>query len=328
MGTSIPPEPRWAPQTSKAEKALWRWAVDQLDDRILVLPQVAITMREKGRPDEAEIDLLLIDPEGGIVVIEVKGGRIRYDAIHAAWRNADAAGATVIRDPVEQAKRARSMVRRLLDKHGVDAHALPLRWAFAAPDCRLEAPGGGVIDQHQLWDDRAADQLARLHAMSVGQVAANERAPGTRTDHIVNVLRGRSVEGRSTLAAQLTTHADEVEALTASTLVCATRAISTGSSWASSATVGPTTRHALPATVTDSASKCSRGSGGSCTACGVRPGTAIAGRQNKTFGMPSNRPLAAHAFPSGRAQVSHWPSASRPRRSISSVTAPPTAPVG
>jgi hypothetical protein len=216
MGTSVPPEPRWAPQTSRAEKALWRWAVDQLDDRILVLPQVAITMREKGRPDEAEIDLLLIDPEGGIVVVEVKGGRIRYDAKQAAWRNADAAGATVIRDPVEQAKRARSMVRRLLEKHGVDPQALPLRWAFAAPDCRLEAPGGGVIDQHQLWDDRAADQLARLHAMTVGQVAANERAPGTRTDHIVNVLRGRSVEGRSTLAAQLTTHADEVEALTES----------------------------------------------------------------------------------------------------------------
>jgi hypothetical protein len=218
VGTSIPLEPRWAPQTSSAEEALWRWSVVQLDDRVLVLPQVAITMREKGRPDEAEIDLLLllIDPEGGNVIVEVKGGRIRYDAKQAAWRNADAAGATVIRDPIEQAKRARSMVRRLLERHGVDAHALPLRWAFAAPDCRIEAPGGGVIDQHQLWDDRAADQLARLHAMTVGQVAANERASGTRTDHIVNVLRGRSVEGRSTLAAQLTIHADEVEALTES----------------------------------------------------------------------------------------------------------------
>jgi hypothetical protein len=77
MGTSIPPDPRWSAQTSKAEKALWRWAVDQLDDRVLVLPQVAITLREKGRPDEAEIDLLPIDPEGGTVIVEVKGGRIR-----------------------------------------------------------------------------------------------------------------------------------------------------------------------------------------------------------------------------------------------------------
>ncbi len=183
---------------------------------MLVLPQVAITLREKGRPDEAEIDLLLIDPEGGMVVVEVKGGRIRYDAKQAVWRNADAAGATVIRDPVQQAKRARSIVRRLLGKHGVDASELPLRWTFAAPDCRLDAPGGGIIDQHQLWDDRAADQLARMHAMTVGQVAANERPTGPRTEHIVNVLRGRSVEGRSTLAAQLTTHAAEVEALTES----------------------------------------------------------------------------------------------------------------
>jgi predicted kinase len=216
MGTSIPPDPRWSAQTSKAEKALWRWALDQLDDRVLVLPQVAITLREKGRPDEAEIDLLLIDPEGGIVIVEVKGGRIRYDAKQAAWRNADAVGATVIRDPVEQAKRARSMLRRLLEKHGVDASALPLRWAFAAPDCRLEAPGGGVIDEHQLWDDRAASQLARMFAMTVGQLSAHERASDTRTDHIVNVLRGRSVEGRASLAAELTAHADEVEALTES----------------------------------------------------------------------------------------------------------------
>jgi Holliday junction resolvase-like predicted endonuclease len=216
VGTSVPLEPRWSDATSPAEKALWRWAVDQLDDRVLVLPQVAITLREKGRPDEAEIDLLLIDPDGGVVIVEVKGGRIRYDAKQAAWRNADAAGATVIRDPVEQAKRARSLVKRLLDKHGVDASSLPLRWAFAAPDCRIDTPGGGVIDQHQLWDDRAATQLARMHAMTVGQLSAGERPSDTRTDHIVNVLRGRSVEGRASLAAALTAHADEVEALTES----------------------------------------------------------------------------------------------------------------
>jgi hypothetical protein len=46
MGTSISPEPRWSDSASRAEQALWRWAVDQLDDRILVLPQVAITLRE------------------------------------------------------------------------------------------------------------------------------------------------------------------------------------------------------------------------------------------------------------------------------------------
>ena len=216
MGTSIPPEPRWSDSASRADQALWRWAVDQLDDRVLVLPQVAITMREKGRPDEAEIDLLLIDPEGGVVIVEVKGGRIHYDAKQAVWRNADAAGAATIRDPVAQAKRARSMLRRLLDAHGIDASELPLRWAFATPDCRLDAPGGGVIDERQLWDERAAEHLARMHAMTVGQLSPHERPTDTRTDFIVSVLRGRSVEGRATLAADLTVHAAAVEALTES----------------------------------------------------------------------------------------------------------------
>ncbi len=214
MGTSIPPEPRWSESASPAEKALWRWAVDQLDERVLVLPQVAITMRQKGRPEEAEIDLLLIDPEGGIVIVEVKGGRIRYDATQAVWRNADAAGAPTIRDPIEQAQRARRILRQLLEQHGVDVKALPLRWAFAAPDCRIESPGGGVIDEHQLWDDRAASQLARMFAMTVGQLEANEVPTDTRTQHIVNVVRGRSVVGRDTLAADLTVHADAVRALT------------------------------------------------------------------------------------------------------------------
>ena len=216
MGTPIPPDPRWSSSASSAERALWRWAVDQFDDRILVLPQVAITMREKGRPDEAEIDLLLIDPDGGVVIVEVKGGRIRYDAKQAVWRNADAAGAATIRDPVAQAKRARSMLRRLLDAHGIDASELPLRWAFATPDCRLDAPGGGVIDERQLWDERAAEHLARMHAMTVGQLSPHERPTDTRTDFIVSVLRGRSVEGRATLAADLTVHAAAVEALTES----------------------------------------------------------------------------------------------------------------
>ncbi len=45
-----------------------------------MLPQVAISLREKGRPEEAEIDLLPIDPEGGVVIIEVKGGRISDDS--------------------------------------------------------------------------------------------------------------------------------------------------------------------------------------------------------------------------------------------------------
>ena len=216
MATSVPAEPRWSDSVSPAEKALWRWAVDQLDERVLVLPQVAITMRQKGRPEEAEIDLLLIDPEGGIVIVEVKGGRIRYDATQAVWRNADAAGAPTIRDPIGQAQRARRILRQLLEQYGVDVRALPLRWAFAAPDCRIESPGGGVIDEHQLWDDRAATQLARMFAMTVGQLEANEVPTGTRTQHIVNVVRGRSVVGRDTLAADLTVHADAVRALTES----------------------------------------------------------------------------------------------------------------
>jgi hypothetical protein len=62
MGTSVPAEPRWAPDTPPGEQTLWRWAVEQLDDRVLVLPQVAMTVGRGGRVEEAEADLVLVGP--------------------------------------------------------------------------------------------------------------------------------------------------------------------------------------------------------------------------------------------------------------------------
>ena len=106
MGRSVPEEPRWAAEAAPAEKALWRWAVDQLDDRVLVLPQVAMTVGRGGRTQEAEADLVLIDPEHGVTVVEVKGGTLSWDARRAIWRRREA-GAAEIRDPVQQAKRPR-----------------------------------------------------------------------------------------------------------------------------------------------------------------------------------------------------------------------------
>ena len=48
MGTSVPEQPRWAPDSSPAEQSLWRWACEQLPDDVLVLPQVMMTVTDKG----------------------------------------------------------------------------------------------------------------------------------------------------------------------------------------------------------------------------------------------------------------------------------------
>ena len=206
VGTSIPEEPRWAEDASPAERSVYRWAVQQLDGRVIVLPQVAMTVGSGGRTREAEADLVLIDPEHGVVVVEVKGGTISYDARRAVWRRREA-GAAQIRDPVQQVKRTRSIVEAALKGGGVETSALPLRWAVATPDCRLEAPGEPVLAEAQLWDAVAADRLGLLYRRTCGALSQGERPLGAdQARRLAELLRGRSRQGRPTLAAAIDAH--------------------------------------------------------------------------------------------------------------------------
>jgi hypothetical protein len=205
MGTPVPVEPRWAPGTPPAELALWPWAVEQLDHAVLVLPQVAMSVGEGGRVEEAEADLVLVDPDHGVTVVEVKGGTVSYDARQAVWRRREG-GAAVIRDPVQQAKRARSVLRAALASAGIDTATLSLRWAVATPDCRLDAPGGPVLAPGQLWDSLGADRLAAMYRSTTGRLERGEAPLRDTAGRIADVLRGRSREGRATLAAAVTEH--------------------------------------------------------------------------------------------------------------------------
>lgn len=216
MARSVPAEPRWEPDTPPAEVDLWRWAVAQLDDAVLVLPQVALTVPSGGRYEEAEADLVLVDPERGVTVVEVKGGTVSYDAGRAVWRRAEA-GSSEIRDPVAQAKRARSIVGRALRANGVDTERLALRWAVAVPECRLQAPGTPVLDDTQLWDGLAVHRLAEMYRRAFGSHTLGEEAPGPElAGYVADVLRGRTREGRPALVTLVDRHEEEVRVHTES----------------------------------------------------------------------------------------------------------------
>jgi hypothetical protein len=206
VGRSVPEHPRWAPGSVPAETALWRWAVEQLDDRVLVVPQVAMTVGHGGRTREAEADLVLLDPDHGVTLVEVKGGTLDYDARRAVWRRRES-GSGEIRDPVAQVKRARSTLETVLRNAGFDPATIAMRWAVATPECRLEAPGEPVLDDTRLWDALAADQLAVMHRRTCGELVQGERPLGEATaERIAELLRGRSRDGRPTLAAAVAHH--------------------------------------------------------------------------------------------------------------------------
>lgn len=210
MASSVPHEPRWEPDTPPAEIAMWRWAVEQLGPEVRVLPQVAMTVGGGGRTEEAEADLVILDPHHGVTVVEVKGGTVSYDATQAQWRRREAGG-RAIRDPVQQAKRVRSKLRDALGAAGVPVERVALRWAVALPECRLDAPGGPVLGDAQLWDALAADRLAAMYRRTCGPLEYGEQPLGADlTVRIADVLRGRSRTGRPSLAAALGEHEAQV----------------------------------------------------------------------------------------------------------------------
>ena len=206
MARSRPAAPRWPPDTPPAERTLWRWAVAQLDAPILVLPQVAMTVGRGGRVEEAEADLVLVDPAHGVTVVEVKGGTLSYDAARAVWRRREGASRE-LRDPVAQVKRTRSVLRQALAVAEVPTSTLALRWAIATPECRLEAPGEPVLGTAQLWDAVVADQLELHYRRTCGALTSGEQPLGEAgAARIAAVLRGRDRAGRPTLAAAVDEH--------------------------------------------------------------------------------------------------------------------------
>jgi len=217
MATSVPPDPVWPADASPAERALWRWAVDQLPERVRVLPGVHLTDLSDGQRD-AEADLVLVDPEWGVLVVEVKGGAVSYDAHHHRWwRQLDGGRRREVRDPVEQAQRAASFVRRALAGHQIVDGSVAVGWQVALPEARTDAPGGAYLPETKLWDALAADQLARrfaqaCHARGIGEVPPGEAG----TQRIVTVLRGRAVQARPSAAAGIEVHEREVLARTES----------------------------------------------------------------------------------------------------------------
>ena len=211
MGTSIPAEPAWDGDGAAAERAVWRWAVEQLPDDVLVLPNVSMTVeRDRGAPEEVEVDLVLVDPARGVTLVEVKGGTVGYDGRHRRWTG-------VHRDPVDQAKRARSIMRRAIGQTEVDPETVAMRWAVATPDCRLEGPGEPIMLEAQLWDALADEGLADRYHRVCGDLGHGEQPLGDqRAQFLARYLSGRTRDGRPVLTTAVEDHEARVRMHSAS----------------------------------------------------------------------------------------------------------------
>lgn len=158
-GRAIPEHPDFA---HASERLVWDAIRRQLADDDVVVHGLRLTDPNEG---DVEIDLLLLLPDAGVVVIEVKGGHISFR--EGQVRQTDRTGSRSI-DPFEQARRAQRAVVRYLEGHPRWSRG-PVRctWLVCFPHTPVREPLGPeghldvVVGMEELGDivSRAVDRL-------------------------------------------------------------------------------------------------------------------------------------------------------------------------
>jgi hypothetical protein len=110
----IPESPR-DDASSGAELTLFKRLRDDTSSELVAFHSVAwLVPTGNGRPREGEADFVLAHPSHGVLVVEVKGGTIRYDAKTAQWTTIGKRGEDRIKDPFRQGQRSEHMLIDLL----------------------------------------------------------------------------------------------------------------------------------------------------------------------------------------------------------------------
>lgn len=185
--TAVPMEPKF---TTESEREVWERLVRQLGPDDVVLANVRLTDERK----DHELDLVLLMPDFGVVVVEVKGGSVWVDA--DGWHQARGAVTRQI-DPVDQARSNLYALRKYVesDPRWKQSSRTRIRWGhtvvvpyseihddFAMPDCPRWAVHGRDDQDH--LGERVRDVAGRQEG---GQRRPNE----DDVELIVEILRGR-----------------------------------------------------------------------------------------------------------------------------------------
>src|SRR6266496_6179005 len=208
------------PETkSAAEETLYHAFQAQLDDSYLVFHQVHwLALDKQKRPRDGEADFVIVHPERGILVLEVKGGGIRRDFRLRQWTTIGTTGEEhAIKNPVEQAKESKFVLLdylKLRIKHYVN-----LGHAVAFPDVivgetllGVDIPRAIVLDATDI--ERISDWVGCILQYWRGSRAEADTAPGPEGTKALISLFGKQWELRPALWGQFTAERQQLIHLT------------------------------------------------------------------------------------------------------------------
>lgn len=163
---------------SNAERKVFFALKDLLPDDYTVLHSVPVYLKEEptSKIQNGELDFLVLHPDKGMLVIEVKGGGISRDAVSGKWSTIDAKGDVyTIKDPYEQGKKYAYAVNKIVEREKTTRkYDYPFFHAVWFPDVDTSGSSLGISDNLHLITlgkqdlEQTATAIPRVFKNSLG----------------------------------------------------------------------------------------------------------------------------------------------------------------
>lgn len=213
-------------RTKRAEMTVYEQLKRQLPTRFTVFWSVRWLAKQRGSgARDGEVDFVVVHPDLGVLIIEVKGGSIRYDARTGTLVSIDRNSEQHSISPFRQVNQQFYSLRRKLQESPITAkHSYPLACAVWFPDVVVgggvelgpEAPRGMILDSRDLRNVHEGI-LRVIGSWYSTRVTAATRIDGGvgqhGTDAIIRLL-APTYEIQSYLATQLSQEQEVARRLT------------------------------------------------------------------------------------------------------------------
>jgi hypothetical protein len=204
MAKMFPEDARYHRPDSEAERRLYPVFAGLPDDYAVYCNRRWHTPRRAGAPpNPAEADFLIAHPDHGILVVEVKGGQIRYDPKTDSWFSNDV---RLEQSPFAQVQRTRYRLRDVLKASGARGIEFPLGEAVAFPDADVgpaDLPVGEVPERVIDADDLDDVESAVLRTYETFGLHDKGRVFGRAGVHALTTTVAGSVEIKRSLGGQI-----------------------------------------------------------------------------------------------------------------------------
>lgn len=188
--------PRRLPQSAlndprrAAERKVYAGLGKGLDDSYSVFYSVAwLSKPQRGSASDGEVDFIVAHPDDGVLLLEVKGGRVARDGDTGKWASIDRYDdAHSIKDPIEQVRKSKFSLLDKLNEHPKwGGRRIELGHGIVLPDCAtpnaplsadapheivafsadMEDLGSKVRQMYRYWRSRHGDSKLGADGMKI-----------------------------------------------------------------------------------------------------------------------------------------------------------------